>query len=239
MSKPDLVVGSCVLSPQVMSATLQGRPAIVSTRVPTKEETRAAYLHVSGWMVAFAHAFKITPKPDDLSKALDCLFSGMTPEDAANHVQQQICEESGTVAGMTFIRFSSTSDLEETQHPRVTVDDCIAVVCAMTGFTREELRRKYGGPDHSKAKHTAVFLARRFTGRSTPFIAEWIGYCDHTTALYGMRRVRSVIREIGRSPHDSPEAWASHLLRTKWPAGLNPRKNRNSDALRGPGGVAA
>ncbi len=38
-----------------------------------------------------------------------------------------------------------------------------------------------------------MFVARRVTGRSLPFIAHNIGGRDHTTILHGVRAIRSLL----------------------------------------------
>lgn len=55
------------------------------------------------------------------------------------------------------------------------------------GLARGELRTKKKRREVAQARHMAIYLCRKITGRSYPQIAIAVGYKDHTTALYACK----------------------------------------------------
>lgn len=73
---------------------------------------------------------------------------------------------------------------------------------------------------YAKARHIAMWLARRYTGAGTPKIAKQLRRKDHDTILHGIARVDLAIREapICAPASDTPKAWAEVLWAAGWPA---------------------
>jgi hypothetical protein len=73
----------------------------------------------------------------------------------------------------------------------------------------------------AKARHSSMFLARRFTIASLPEIGRVFGgvfgAMDHTSVAYGIRKVELVVKRIGKPAENTPEAWARYLLSHDWP----------------------
>lgn len=72
----------------------------------------------------------------------------------------------------------------------------IEAVALETGIRASEITGKRRDAPAVRARHMAMFLARKMTARSLPVIGRAMGGLDHTAVLYGVRRLE------GRLAHD-------------------------------------
>ncbi len=71
----------------------------------------------------------------------------------------------------------------------------IAAVAENFGVDVADLRSARREARIVRARHVAMYLARHMTGRSLPYIAQAIGGRDHTSVLYGVRRIAMDLAE--------------------------------------------
>ena len=64
------------------------------------------------------------------------------------------------------------------------------VICTKFQITKAELRGPYGPRRITRPRHIAMYLAREVSQNSLPRIGQWLNR-DHTTILYGIRKMRS------------------------------------------------
>jgi chromosomal replication initiation ATPase DnaA len=76
---------------------------------------------------------------------------------------------------------------------RITVRRVIEVTAGHFGTTVDALLSERRTQSLSRPRQIAMFVARKVTGRSLPFIGRRMGGRDHTTILHGWRAVRSLI----------------------------------------------
>lgn len=84
-----------------------------------------------------------------------------------------------------------------------TLAPILQAVVASTGYPLAALRGVRRTAPIVKARQTACFVARRFTGRSLPSIGNALGRKDHTTVLYACRKVEAVVARIGEPEADT------------------------------------
>jgi hypothetical protein len=106
----------------------------------------------------------------------------------------------------------------------VKVNELVLLVETITGIRKTEILSQQRCGPAVKARQIVMWLAMRFTLRSSPTISGFIGGRDHTTVLHAVRKLNAVIAKIGRPTEDSPEAWARHLWRADWKRDLAPPK---------------
>lgn len=82
--------------------------------------------------------------------------------------------------------------MNETATP--TLRDIEAAVCARFGLTPQILRGPKKQRGIARPRQIAMYLAREMTPLSYPRIAAWFNR-DHTTVLFGERRVRQLMVE--------------------------------------------
>jgi chromosomal replication initiation ATPase DnaA len=76
---------------------------------------------------------------------------------------------------------------------RITVRRVLEVTAGHFGTTVEALLSERRTQSLSRPRQIAMFVARKLTGRSLPFIGRRMGDRDHTTILHGWRAVQSLI----------------------------------------------
>lgn len=99
----------------------------------------------------------------------------------------------------------------------LSVADVLRLVSAVTGVTRAQLlsqQRKY---DVARARHIVCWLAARHGGVTLNQVGARLGGRDHTTILYGERRVTAVIAALGLDMTGGPYRQAGVLWRATWP----------------------
>ena len=70
-----------------------------------------------------------------------------------------------------------------------TIRHCIEIVCHSTGLTVGEMLSSSRRRSIARPRQVAMWLARVRLGKSLPQIASALGLEDHTTVLYGCRRI--------------------------------------------------
>lgn len=72
--------------------------------------------------------------------------------------------------------------------------DIIAECERQFGLSNGALRTKNKMKHLAGPRHIAIYLCRKMTNRSYPQIALVVGYKDHTTALYAMKRAPILLK---------------------------------------------
>jgi hypothetical protein len=70
--------------------------------------------------------------------------------------------------------------------------EVMAVVCKGEGITLAEMKSKLRHRPFAIPRQYAMYLCRELTGRSYPAIGQLMGDRDHTTILFGYRKVRAL-----------------------------------------------
>lgn len=73
--------------------------------------------------------------------------------------------------------------------PKAKILEVMAVVCAGEKITLAEMKSKSRKREFAYPRQLAMYLSRQLTGRSYPAIAQLMGDRDHTTILYGYRKI--------------------------------------------------
>jgi chromosomal replication initiation ATPase DnaA len=76
---------------------------------------------------------------------------------------------------------------------RIRVRRILEVTAGHFGTTVDALLSERRTQSLSRPRQIAMFVARKMTGRSLPFIGRRMGDRDHTTILHGWRAVQSLI----------------------------------------------
>lgn len=71
---------------------------------------------------------------------------------------------------------------------RPTIAQCVARISELSGISVEAIRGPQKAVHVVRARHWAMYEARRYSGRSLPQIGHWLGGRDHSTVIYGIRR---------------------------------------------------
>lgn len=71
--------------------------------------------------------------------------------------------------------------------------DIIAAACVAFDVTEAELKSGCRKRCMARARQVATFIAREHTGFSYPFIARQLGDLDHTTCIWGDRKVVAML----------------------------------------------
>jgi hypothetical protein len=91
------------------------------------------------------------------------------------------------------------------------------LVSEKTGVSVLEIASHRRKPAQVKARQIVFWLAKNFTTLSLPRIAHRVGRRDHTTALYGVRKVQAVIERLNIEMADCPVVMAERLWAADWP----------------------
>lgn len=94
-------------------------------------------------------------------------------EALADALMRRMCKDSG--------------DLGTLPRP-IMLHDVIAAVAKRAGLTSIDIRSERRTPPVARARHQAMWLARRLTMRSLPAIGRSLAR-DHTSVIYGLRRI--------------------------------------------------
>jgi hypothetical protein len=94
----------------------------------------------------------------------------------------------------------------------------ILSICAeATGVTKLEIQSHRRRPAQVKARQIVFWIARHHTLLSLPQISQHVGRRDHTTAMWGVRRVQAVIDRQNIEVIDCPLEMARRLWAAEWP----------------------
>lgn len=99
----------------------------------------------------------------------------------------------------------------------MSVADVTRVVAAVTGVTKAQLRSAQRKFDVTRARHIVCWLAARHSGLTLNQVGVRLGGRDHTTVLYGERRVAAVIAALGLDMSGDPRRQAGVLWDASWP----------------------
>lgn len=69
------------------------------------------------------------------------------------------------------------------------LDDIIKVVARSEGVTVADILGASRSKEITRARHRAMYLAKRITGKSLPDLGRRFGVRDHTTVLHGVRKI--------------------------------------------------
>lgn len=99
---------------------------------------------------------------------------------------------------------------------RYPVKQILAVVCDLSGYTKGQLISDRRTAGLVQARQCAYWLTRHHTHLSLPRIGDYLGGKDHTTILYGCRRVERVILDEQIVVSDALHIMARRLLSSAW-----------------------
>lgn len=80
--------------------------------------------------------------------------------------------------------------------PNLKIEDCIDFIVKRSGISRTILLGNQRTQDLVTARHEAMWIAKKYTGRSLPEIGRRMGGRDHTTILHGVRK-REALKASG------------------------------------------
>lgn len=86
--------------------------------------------------------------------------------------------------------------------PSLLVNEIIRAVCRHFNMTNTAIKSSRRTKDVVYPRQIALCLARRHTTRSLPEIGRHFGYRDHTTVLYGARKIESLCQADWQVAHD-------------------------------------
>lgn len=106
--------------------------------------------------------------------------------------------------------------IEETkpQRPMTTAESIMEAVSIVTGVPPIEIRSQRRFRNAVYARHITYFLCRELTTASLPVIGRIIGHRDHSTVLYGIRKVEFAL-EDGIEPYAETLAQVRAILEAK------------------------
>lgn len=90
-------------------------------------------------------------------------------------------------------------------------------IAAITGLGLADLRSQERAADRVKARALFAWAARTHGAVSFPMIGRFLG-CDHTSVIYGVRKVAAVVRRCGVPMIGRMVADLRTLWRLSWPA---------------------
>ena len=89
----------------------------------------------------------------------------------------------------------SLRDVARPQAPHITMNDIIDVVIAHFGVKTSDLQSRRRNHSITYPRQIAMYLARRHTSLSLGDIGGHLGGRDHTTVLYGVERIKTLVTE--------------------------------------------
>lgn len=86
--------------------------------------------------------------------------------------------------------------------PNILVNEIIRAVCRHFNITPTQIKSSRRTKDVVYPRQIGLCIARRHTTRSLPEIGRHFGYRDHTTVLYGARRIEGMCQTDWQVAHD-------------------------------------
>lgn len=78
--------------------------------------------------------------------------------------------------------------------------DIMGAVSAFSGISLDDLRKSHQrGRKMSRARHLVYYLARKYTLNSFPRIAAMCGEVDHSSVIYGARKIEEAFKLKGNT----------------------------------------
>jgi chromosomal replication initiator protein len=85
------------------------------------------------------------------------------------------------------------SDILRATDRKVTMDEIIKKCCEYYNIRQQDLVGQSRARSVARPRQMAMYLCKRLTQRSLPEIARKIGGRDHTTVLYGVRKIEELM----------------------------------------------
>lgn len=97
--------------------------------------------------------------------------------------------------------------------PRAVSHDILEAICHTWGISKNDLVSERRTADLIPPRHVAYALFKQLTRLSLPAVGRIMGNRNHTTILYGIRRIQPVINRIApsMSKSASPLDWAGAI----------------------------
>lgn len=99
----------------------------------------------------------------------------------------------------------------------VTMKSLTAIVADVTGVSALEITSHRRRPLQVKARQILYWLGKNYTGLSLPQIGHRVGRRDHTSALWGIRKVQAVADRLDIEKPACPIAATQLLWAAEWP----------------------
>lgn len=100
--------------------------------------------------------------------------------------------------------FHIVCELDSEAKPALTVNDIQRAVCGrFAGVSVHDILSERRSGDVTYPRQIAMHLAKTLTRKSYPAIAKAFGGMDHTTIIYGSKKIERLSKE---------DAWLRHLL---------------------------
>jgi len=84
----------------------------------------------------------------------------------------------------------------QSDEPKPKIEDCIRFVIAQSGISRTLLLGSQRTQDIVILRQQVMWIAKTYTGKSSPEIGKHMGGRDHTTILHGVRKLQA-LKESG------------------------------------------
>lgn len=91
-----------------------------------------------------------------------------------------------------------------------------AIVAAVTGVSALEIQSQRRRAHQVKARQILYWLGKNYTLLSLPQISHRVGRRDHSTALWGIRKVQTIFEGLDVAKPDCPIAAAELLWAADW-----------------------
>lgn len=77
---------------------------------------------------------------------------------------------------------------------KLCINDIVLATAQYFGMTRLNVVSHRRDPDLVMARQIAYYLAKQMTGNGTPWIGRFMGGKDHSTVIYGIKKIKNLIR---------------------------------------------
>lgn len=116
-----------------------------------------------------------------------------SPEDECEEILSECAVADGMVQQQALVRLP----VKPNSPSRISVEDCITYVCKTAKVSKTDLLSHRRNADLVMHRQIAMYLAKKYTLWSLPFIGRRFGGRDHTTVLHAVRKIRK-LEEEGR-----------------------------------------
>lgn len=116
-----------------------------------------------------------------------------SPDDECEAILSECAVADGLVQQQASVRPA----VKPNSPSRISVEDCITYVCKTAKVSKTDLLSHRRNADLVMHRQIAMYLAKKYTLWSLPFIGRRFGGRDHTTVLHAVRKIRK-LEEEGR-----------------------------------------
>ncbi|MEM8758288.1 MAG: chromosomal replication initiator protein DnaA [Planctomycetota bacterium] len=88
---------------------------------------------------------------------------------------------------------TALGDVESRQEQRISLEQIMDTVCDYFGISRADIRSRKRARSIALPRQHAMFLAKKLTDHALVEIGRFFGGRDHTTALYGIRKIHAAV----------------------------------------------